>query len=430
MRLITPIITLILLITTLGGVFLFVKKPLDYVAPQDPSIKIFQIGFNKCGTTTLHHFFSANGIKSLHHDQGKLATTIFTNYKTRKKLLSPEYEFYTAFFDMENIYHSPELYVYLELFKELDQQYPGSKFILATRNKDAWLRSRARHETRSGRTYLEVVAAKQQLSKQQVVALWDQQWDRHHQAVLEYFKDRPNDLLVFDIEQDDPKKIAAFFKDVVKLNPKLYRKVDPYKKRPMKPVKIFQIGFNKCGTTSLAEFFNSNKIASVHYDDGKLATLMWLNHRHNLPLIPNKYANFQGFFDMQNIHANPPIFIAQRLFKDLDQQYPGSKFILNIRDKNAWIRSRSRHKTVYGDTYLGLTARQYKKTEPEVLSMWSKEWDEHIAAVKEYFKDRPDDLLIFDIEHDGPEKLRNFFIENYALDLKKYLHKNKTATGL
>ena len=44
-------------------------------------IKIFQIGFNKCATVSLHKFFESNGLKSIHWDKGRLAKTIYKNSK-------------------------------------------------------------------------------------------------------------------------------------------------------------------------------------------------------------------------------------------------------------------------------------------------------------------------------------------------------------
>ena len=46
--------------------------------------KIFQIGFNKCGTKTLHHYFSRNGIRSVHWDEGRLAQRMFANLASGK----------------------------------------------------------------------------------------------------------------------------------------------------------------------------------------------------------------------------------------------------------------------------------------------------------------------------------------------------------
>ena len=106
--------------------------------------KIFQIGFNKCGTKTLHHYFSRNGIKSVHWDEGRLAQRMFTNLATGKKLVAG-YEQFDVFTDMEFLSKSG---IYLEaykLFPHLTSQYPEALFILNTRNREAWIRSRLEH---------------------------------------------------------------------------------------------------------------------------------------------------------------------------------------------------------------------------------------------------------------------------------------------
>lgn len=48
--------------------------------------KIFQIGFNKVGTVSLHEFFLKNGISSVHWDRGNLSKTIHSNKLSGKPL--------------------------------------------------------------------------------------------------------------------------------------------------------------------------------------------------------------------------------------------------------------------------------------------------------------------------------------------------------
>ena len=70
-----------------------------------PTPPIFQIGFNKCGSRTLFHFFKDNKIKSAHYDSGRLATSIFRHLNRGKPLLHTRYDSTVFFSDMENIYH-------------------------------------------------------------------------------------------------------------------------------------------------------------------------------------------------------------------------------------------------------------------------------------------------------------------------------------
>ena len=197
----------------------------------------------------------------------------------------------------------------------------------------------------------------------------------------------------------------------------------------IKNTKVFQIGFSKCGTATLAGFFNANGIRTIHHQFGHLAFTMYDNYKNNKTLLAPIYQHYIVFTDMENMFYDPPINIGMIMFKEIDKQYPGSKFILNVRDKNAWLKSRSLHpiNNRNSTTILELNAEILHTTKEEVLSRWSKEWDDHLRAVKDYFKDRPNDLLVFDIEKDEPQKLVNFFKEDFNLDAKYYKHLNKTS---
>ncbi|MBX9733046.1 MAG: hypothetical protein K2X37_03210 [Chitinophagaceae bacterium] len=197
----------------------------------------------------------------------------------------------------------------------------------------------------------------------------------------------------------------------------------------IKPVKVFQIGFSKCGTVTIASFFSQNGIRTVHHDFGNLAVSMYKNYHNGKPLLSPKYQHFAVFTDMENMFMNPPLNIGMLMFKELDKQYPGSKFILNIRDKNAWLKSRSKHPLSPRNktTILELNAELQNKSKEQILAQWSKEWDEHTQAVIKYFKNRPNDLIVFNIEKDSPEKLTEFFKDYFVLDPKLYAHKNQSS---
>lgn len=190
-------------------------------------------------------------------------------------------------------------------------------------------------------------------------------------------------------------------------------------------LKIFQIGFDKCGTSTLYNFFKQNGISSIHYDNVELAKIMLSNYQQNKKLLHGKYANITAFFDMEHVNLENSISIPLTLFKELDQQYPGSKFILNTRNKQAWIRSRARHP--HGKQYYLLgEAEKYHLTPEQIMQKWSLEWDQHHAAVLGYFKNRPQDLLVFYIDTDRPEKLVEFFKDNFRLNPSFYTHQNMT----
>ncbi len=182
-------------------------------------------------------------------------------------------------------------------------------------------------------------------------------------------------------------------------------------------MKIFQIGFNKCGTHSFYHFFKNNKIPSCHWLGGLLAKSMKKNHDNKKPLLSD-YDQFTFYSDMEK---SPDIYGHILYYKELDKQYPGSKFILNIRNQDDWIISRSKHFNYLQKSkdYLGY------KTNEQVFDFWRKQWYEHIINVLLYFKNRPDDLLVFDIDKDNIAKLIRFF-PDLKLDSKHWCHNYKT----
>ena len=171
------------------------------MVPRLP-FKIFQIGFNKCGTKTLHHYFSRNGIKSVHWDEGRLAQRMFTNLATGKKLVAG-YEQFDVFTDMEFLSQSG---IYLEaykLFPHLTSQYPEALFILNTRNREAWIRSRLEHG--KNLSYAHRSMLHYDLSSIHDLAdRWRIEWERHHHQVMAFFARRSFRFLVCQIETDLP----------------------------------------------------------------------------------------------------------------------------------------------------------------------------------------------------------------------------------
>lgn len=163
-------------------------------------MKIFLIGFNKCGTTTIHRYFVANGISSVHWDKGRLARRMFQNIASGDPLLTG-YESFDAFTDMEcldkrGVYHL-EAY---KLFPYLAEQYPDAVFILNTRDREGWIRSRLRQLGYAARAKKHHNVT----SNEALAEIWRADWDRHHRRVTEFFSGARYRFLVCKIETDLP----------------------------------------------------------------------------------------------------------------------------------------------------------------------------------------------------------------------------------
>jgi hypothetical protein len=186
-------------------------------------MKIFQIGFNRCGTVSLWQYFKSCGIPAVHWERGDLARSIYFQHTWNTKLLD-NYRDTMFFSDMESdviINGKPSwIYAHVDYYKLLDQQYPGSKFILNTRNVDDWIKSRSWFEINPGAPkteYLEYAKLIHNTDTDGIYKIWTKQWNDHHADVINYFKNRPEDLLIYDIDTDNTSKLINFFKDTLVL---------------------------------------------------------------------------------------------------------------------------------------------------------------------------------------------------------------------
>jgi hypothetical protein len=108
-----------------------------------------------------------------------------------------------------------------------------------------------------------------------------------------------------------------------------------------------------------------------------------------------------------SFEAFTDIFGVTYFFFLADAQYPGSRFILTVRDLDDWLDSRRRH--VQKNQEMD-AAGDYDGGFLDVdVDAWAKEYVEHEAIVRAYFAERPDDLLVLDITGgDGWEPLCEF----------------------
>lgn len=155
--------------------------------------RIFGVGLNKTGTTSLHEAVKILGFRSLHHG-ARIDRNIERAVAAGKPLLRysrPRVRRAHAFFDLRSI---------IDHFDVADRCYPGSRFILSTRDRDAWIDSREKHVLRNQQR-----AATGEYQGSFLVVdrpAWIDEWKAHHQRVLTYFEGR-DDLLTIDVTAGD-----------------------------------------------------------------------------------------------------------------------------------------------------------------------------------------------------------------------------------
>jgi hypothetical protein len=160
--------------------------------------------------------------------------------------------------------------------------------------------------------------------------------------------------------------------------------------------KIFNIGFNKAGTKSLSLACQVLGFNSVHYevpDGDRLRDIIDENKRCRRPLL-HGLEEYDFFSD----------FIGDRDYRELDEQYPDSKFILTFRDLESWLDSRERKVKANRKN----PNYKYNFLTVDRLS-WAYKYRNYLSELDKYFKFRPGVFLIINIPAgEGWEKLAPF----------------------
>jgi hypothetical protein len=157
--------------------------------------------------------------------------------------------------------------------------------------------------------------------------------------------------------------------------------------------KVFCIGLQKTGTTSL-----QYALSKLGYRVGGVFSIKDLQTREQmreraLSLLPR--------FDAV---ADNPWCV---LYPDLDRESPGAKFIMTVRDPERWYASVCSH---FGEKPIRMHEWIYGVSAPVGHKQaYLRKLLEHQEAVRQYFINRPSDLMEFDVSRgDGWEKLCGF----------------------
>lgn len=169
--------------------------------------------------------------------------------------------------------------------------------------------------------------------------------------------------------------------------------------------RIFGIGLSRTGTTSLTHALIHVGINMIHY--------------------PSK----EQLFD-PNVKAVSDIPVAQ-YFKELDKQFPNSRFIYTVRDEESWLISMENH---FAKHKLSNARVWFRENRKEVYGSVNFDKDLYLEAfrkhdndVRTYFKNR-NDLLILNIqEGDSWDKLLPYLEINEKVTID-FPHKRRTAT--
>lgn len=159
--------------------------------------KVFCIGFHKTGTTSLKMALRILGYR-VTGPNGRRDKSIGENVEALARRIVPKFD---AFQD------NPWPIIY----RFLDKEYPGSRFILSIRPTDKWIASVTDHFAKGRPPMREWIYGPGMANPIGNEAVYVERYERHNREVLEYFKERSRDLLVFDLAAGDGwLKLCAF----------------------------------------------------------------------------------------------------------------------------------------------------------------------------------------------------------------------------
>lgn len=191
--------------------------------------------------------------------------------------------------------------------------------------------------------------------------------------------------------------------------------------------RVFGLGLSRTGTRSLTAALHVLGIDTVHYPIDEDSFRALSSGKLDFALL-------DGFDGITDITAAP--YYAQ-----LDRRYPDAKFILTVRDEDAWLRSCENHwsgrdafapaETPASESHMNvrrfLRAAVYGTYdfEPE---RFRYVYRKHVEDVRRYFADKPGRLLELDIAGgEGWDKLSRF-LGRYVPD-QPFPHKGGVLTA-
>lgn len=155
------------------------------------------------------------------------------------------------------------------------------------------------------------------------------------------------------------------------------------------PYRIFGTGPSRTGTTSLHRALGRLGIFGLHH-----APWLFPEIRHNIRIIES-VGEYTALVDSPFSY----------LYRELDQAYPGSKFIHTDRDPHDWIES---FRWLMGNASTPMS-RWFYGIDRFDESRYIEKFLAHREKVEQHFQGRPESLLMMNIgKGDGWEKLCDF----------------------
>ena len=157
---------------------------------QPDMTKVFGIGFQKTGTTTLGAVLEKLGYKTAGYYQ-------FRDMAQRDDLTWEEVEHRAL--QIASEYDAGKDTPWPLLYQQLDRAFPGSKFIHVVRKPEAWIKSAVNDFADQPNALHQLIYGVPYPKGNE--AIWLERYERHNREVEAYFADRPQDYIRFNLEE-------------------------------------------------------------------------------------------------------------------------------------------------------------------------------------------------------------------------------------
>jgi glycosyltransferase involved in cell wall biosynthesis len=179
----------------------------------------------------------------------------------------------------------------------------------------------------------------------------------------------------------DPDRAPPYYnREIVDYEPK--PKWMQVRTGPDRP-RVFCIGLNKTGTSSFHAAMEVLGFKSLHWGGPAISAVVRAALDEGRPLLSGLDPSIDTFSDIGLLSTH---------FNELDEQYPGSRFVLTVRPVDKWIDSRRRHV----ERNLALRATGGYDGEFLVVNeeLWREQWERQVGHARRYFAGRSDFLEI------------------------------------
>ncbi len=153
--------------------------------------------------------------------------------------------------------------------------------------------------------------------------------------------------------------------------------------------KVFGIGLSRTGTKSL-----DRALSMLGYRSDHFSTHLLRLEAGTLSLDMHKVEVYDALTDIT----------ATLFFREIDEAFPGSKFVLTVRDCDDWLRSCHGHFPPlepgvwpHGDAKVLELLRRVYAADSFDSDRFLAAYHAHDEAVRSYFASRPGSLLVFDV---------------------------------